>query len=235
MDATKWVRDPTKIHNLLKESKDNLVASKPCKLYFPESTLKSNMGSIEEEIRIVGIFAIWMEGNYYGVSRTNAMITTEPSIINTVSFNDVPYMEFSYDPGDLIINNLNLIRTGTLVYRIYNSLIAGGKVPWFFTISDLCFLFDTAQMHGNANLGVNSAVLELIAGSMLRDSKDRSRFFRHVDDGKRTSEFIPLNSVALGVSNTSAAIMGNHHGVAFTSALVNESTRNESIEDLLRA
>lgn len=236
MDISNFKRDSKKIHSALKEIGDTLVATKECRIYVPEHYINSTLGSIEDDIKIVGIFGITVEDKFYATSRTNAMIQIAPSIINVVNINGLKYMEFTFKPGDVIISNLNIVRTGTLVYRIYNELIAGGNIPWYMTYDDLNFLFDTALTHGNANLGVDSAILEMIASAMTRSGKDKTKFFRHglEEDIDDKPVFIPLRNVALGASNVTAALLGNYFSDAMTSILIKESTNTESIEELLR-
>ena len=48
------------------------------------------------------------------------------------------------------------------------------------------------------------------------------------------SVILPLKSIAYGLSNTTSRLMGNYLNDGMNSALVNPSTQNESIEDLLR-
>lgn len=239
MDIKHLVRDATRVHKVLKEVNGSLVTSQPCKIYVPESYMTSELGGIEDMVHVVAIFAIVIEDKYYAVSKACALFHTKPSHMSVVTIDNEKYMEFAYNANDKIFENINLVRTGTLVYRIYNEFIAKGKIPWYFTYSDLSFLFDTALLHGNADLRANSSLLELLATTMARQKQDKSKFFRHSTELKNQHShsrpwFIPLRFAALQATNTTAKLLGSYFSDSLSSALVNKSENVESIETLLR-
>ena len=240
MDISNLRRDSAQIHAALIENKDTLVALKPVKIYVPETYIGSPLGSIEDVTRIVGIWGMTVEDKYYAVSRACATMQIAPSATNVVNIGAIKYMEFIFEAGDTVISNLNLVRTGTLVYRIYNEIIAKGKIPWYLDYTDLCYLFDTSKSHGNANLKANSAILELIASAMARQAGDKTKYFRNdpaiVDDINASKPvLIPLRYVALQASNTVSRLLGSYFQEGVTSALITPTETVESIETLLRA
>ena len=239
MEIKGLIRNPEAAHSALKEVKDSLIAVKRCRIYIPESYIGGPLGSIEDSIRIVGIYGIVVEDKYYAVSSALAIMEIEPSATNVVTIDNIKYMEFTFEVGDTVIRNINLIRTGTLVYRIYNEIIAKGKIPWYLQYKDLCLLFTTAYIHGNANLQGDSAILELIASSMARQKDDRTKFYRlqpglNAKEDKIGPAFIPLRYVGMQATSTVARLLGAYFQEGVTSALISPSTRTESIEDILR-
>lgn len=240
MNIDHLVRDKTKIHAALKEVNNTLVAVKPCKIYIPDHYVGAELGNIAEDISIVGIYGIAVDDKYYGVSNACALLQIEPSSSNTVEINGTKYMEFYFDVNDKVVKNLNLIRLTTLVYRIYVEIISKGKVPWYLSYHDVCFIFDTALSHGNVDLMADSAMLELLASVLARQRSDKSKFFRHLDglkdtDLKTKPTYVALKSVQYQSTNTVAKLMGNYFSEGLSAALVHESTTNESIETLLRS
>ena len=239
MNVNHLIRNAAAVHNALMEIDGKLIAKKACKIYVPEHYVSSALGSIDEEIHIVGIYGITVDDTYFGVSRACALMQIDPSSSNVVDINGSKYMEFTFAVNDVVIKNLNLIRTGTLVYRIYNEIIAKGKIPWYFNYSDLCFLFDTAKIHGNADLHADSALLELIASSMARQREDKAKFIRHDPKLEDTAYlplpvYIPLQSVAFNATTTTSKILGSYFNEGLTSSLVTPTTEISSVEDLLR-
>jgi len=240
MDISHLIRDPVKVKEALKEINNSLIAIHPCKIYIPEHYIGAELGNIAEETYILATYGIVVEDKYYGVSRACALMQIEPSGSNTVEIQGLKYLEFSFNKGDAVIKNLNLVKTGTLVYRVYVDIISKGKVPWYFNQEDLGFIFDTAKEHANADLHTDSALLELIASSMARQKSNKTKFFRHDNQLKSVAKlthkpsFIPLMSVSLQVVNTTSKLLGNYHSEAITSALVNPSTESSSLEELLR-
>jgi len=239
MDVSKLKRDASKIHAIRSPAKDNtLKVTKACNIYVPARYTEKPLAVIGNEISVVGIFATVVDDKYYGVTLVDAMVPIGPSVTNTVQIEDNEYLEFQFSPGDTFITNLNLIRRDTLVYRIFDELVAKGNTPWYLTYSDIGTLFDTALFHGDANLGSNHAILEMITASRARTAKDRSKFYRYSlkDSSQLVTDppvMIPLNSVQFGATNTTAKLMGAYFDEGLNAALVNPSTRSEKIEDHL--
>jgi len=231
MDISKLKRDGSKVQTALRNVGDTVVASKVCKIYTPEKYMGSPLGVMENDIKILGIYGIVVDG-YYGVSRAATLLGIEPSTVNNVLINDTEYLEFTFQPGDKVVSNINVVQSSTLLYWIYNEIISKGKVPWYISDMDLAQLFDTAKLHANGNLHGDPAILELIAAVITRDSKDKMVYYRHSSKG--TPSFVPLSSVGYGATNTTSKLLGSHLAEGITSALTVESKQNESIEDLLR-
>ncbi len=238
MDISNLIRDADKVRACLKKDNGGIRAIKPCKLYFPNWYVNTELCGIDDEVRVIGIFAIVVDDKYYSVSKADALIITEPFTTNIVEINGDSYMELVFTPGDMVLKNINLIRTGTLVYRIYNEIVAKGNVPWYFNLMDLCFVFDTAQLHGGVNLNTDSAILELIASCMARQKNDISKYYRHQTFGKaddvKNLKFISLNNVAHQASDTTSKLLGAYFNTGVTSALVTQNNHTESIETVLR-
>lgn len=240
MDVSHLQRNAIKIHESLMNANNSLIVKKPCKIYIPEYYIGSALGAIDEDISIVGIFCIVVDNKYYGVSRACALMKIGPSSSNIVDINGSKFYEFNFEVNDKVIKNLDLIRTGTLVYRIYNEFIAKGKIPWYINYEDLCFLFDTAKLHGNADLHTDSALLELIAASMARESDNKKSFYRHDLRLKDTSyhnppAFIPLKSVGYGATTAVSAVLGAHFNEGLTALLSTPTLEVSSIDKVLRA
>lgn len=240
MNIDQFTRDADKVHAALKEVGNQLIAVKECKIYVPEHYMGSFLGSMDDDgVRIIGIYGITVDDKYYATSRCTTMINIDPSIINIVEIDGMNYMEFFFQKGDVVIKNTNLICISTLLFRIYDEIVAKGKVPWYITYQDLCLLFDTAKAHGEVNLGVESAIIEMVGSSMARNSEDKTLFFRHLlktkaDKEKLSPEFVGLRSVAYGATNTTAKLLGAYFQEGMTSALITKSERSESIEEILR-
>lgn len=232
-------RNAERVHAALKEAGNSLVATKRCKIYIPEHYVGGYLGSADEGTRIVGIWGIVVEDKYYASSRVCAMMSIDPSTTNVVEIENKPFIEYTFEPGDTVIKNLNLVKQSTLAFRIFDEIITKGNVPWYLDYTDMCFLFDTLDAHADANLGVDSAILEMISSSMARSKENKSIFYRHMlntaaDIGKKKFIYVPLKSVAYGSTNTTAKIMGAHFQEGMTSALITPSERTETIEELLR-
>lgn len=240
MDPTRLIRDASKVHAALKELPDGrLVALKNVKIYVPTRFAERGLAFVGIETQVVGIYAIVVDDLYYGVSIVNAMQRIEPSSTVKVMCEGDEYYEFSFERGSTVISTVQLVKTDTLVYRIYDEIISKGRVPWYLGYPELGKLFDTAPYHAGANIGRQHEVTELIVSLIARDPQDRARYYRQVvktpaDLKAKPPVFIPLRSVTYAATNTTNKLAGSYFKEGLVSALVTPADRVERIEELLR-
>ncbi len=240
MDQTAWVRNPSKVHAaLVKQADDSVMAARDVRIYIPSRYTEKQLATIGAEIYTAGIVGIVVDDKHYGVSTVNAMMRLKPSSIATVKFSGDSYLEFSFPAGSTVIADTKLIRLDSLVYKIFDEMIAKGRVPWYMDYEDLAKLFDTAEPHANVRFGPVHAIMEMFAAAIARDPENRARFYRHVYaevNGKPVTvpAIIPFRSITYGATNTTAKLLGSYFGEGTISALVNPSEQTEHIENLLR-
>lgn len=236
----KFIRNPQVVTDNLREISDGrLVTVNGCKIYIPARFLEKNLAQISPEKYICGICAIVVDDLHYGVLSVNSMIGIEPSSTNHVQFDGDEYFEFVFDKGAVVINNLNLVRTDTLTYRIYDEFISNGRVPWYMDYEDMARLFETALDYAGANVGRQHEITEMIVSLIARNEKDRSKYYRQTVKSKEDLAtdppvFIPLKSGPYSATNTTNKLAGNYFEEGVRSAIISPSTRVENIENLLR-
>lgn len=240
MNPQKLTRDASKVQAYLRELPDGrVVTTKGCKIVIPARFAERGLATIGIETYIVGIYAMTVEDQFYAVSTINAMIRIEPSSTMKIMVEDDEYYEFTFDPGSTVMSSVHLVKTDTLVYRIYDELISKGRVPWYLSYLDMGRLFETAKYHAGANIGQNHEVDELIVSLIARDAKNRHRYYRaaikSMDElARNPPAFIPLRSVIYGATNTTNKLAGSYFSEGLVSALVSPAERTERIEGLLR-
>lgn len=240
MNPKELVRDAERIHGCLKELEDSrLVTTTGCTIYIPSRFAERDLAEIGIETHICGVYAIVVEDKYYGVSLVNAMMRIEPSSTLKIDIDGTEYFKFDFEPGSTVVSSTKLVKTDTLVYKIYDEIFSKGRVPWYVSYVDMGRLFDTAKKHAGANIGTNQEVTELLASMVARDPKDRHVYYRRIfkkaeDLVLNPPAFIPLRSVAYAATNTTNRLAGSYFDEGLTSALVNPTDRVERIESLLR-
>jgi hypothetical protein len=240
MDFRKLVRNPAKVRECLREMEDtSVVAIKPVRIYIPTRYAERNLASVGADTWIVGICATVTEDGFYSVSLINAMWRIEPTSTEKVMFDEDEYFEFYFEPGARFISTTNLVKTDTLVYRIYDEIVSKANVPWYLNYMDMGRIFDTAKYHAGTNVGENNVITELIISIIARDMLDRHIGFRltlkEVDDVfKKKPAYIALRSVTYAASNTTNKLAGNRFQDGMVSALVTPTDRVEKLEELLR-
>lgn len=238
MDHRNYIHDAEKVKAALVEMPGNrLVAKKPLKVVIPARFAERGLAFVGINTRIVGIYAIIVDDQYYGVSVACAMMNITPSSTTKVMYDDDEYYEFSFDAGATICPQLNLVKIDTLVYNIYDEIISKGRVPWYLSYELLGSLFDTAKEHAGANIGQQQEVTELMVSIIARDPDNRVMYYRQVaaSDTKKQPVFIPLRSVAYAATNTLNKLAGSYAKDGMVSALVTPTERVERLEGLLRA
>jgi hypothetical protein len=240
MDHRHYIHDAAKVQSYLRELEgDRLVTTKGCKIVVPVRFAERDLAFVGIETRIVGIFAIIVEDQYYGVSIANAMMRLTPSSTSKVMYDEDEYYEFTFDPGATVCPSLQLVKVDTLVYSIYDEILAKGRAPWYLGYEEMGMLFDTAGYHAGASIGQQQEVTEMMVSLITRDEEDRAIYYRQVinteeDLIKKKPATIPLRSVAYAATNTLNKLAGSYAKDGLVSALVTPTERVERIEALLR-
>ena len=235
MDVHKLIRSPSMIHRCIKQVDNTLVCTYPFKVYVPEKYFGTSLGSmVDDVLNVIGIFGLVVDDKYYAVSKALALMSISPSTTRTELIDNVKYMVFEFEKNDTFVNNTNLVKNASLVGVVEDEFFKYGKIPWYFTLDDLCSIFDTSVYHGGVNLKSNQAIIACKASIMARSPDDKLVYFRHINtEGKRPA-WIGFSNIAYTTTNTTTRLFGNYYSDGVTSALVNESTENEAIEDILR-
>lgn len=240
MEVASLVRDAARVRAALHELPDGrVVTSKRMKIHIPARFAERDLAYVGVDNFILGIYAIILEDNFYAVSLVNAMIPIDPSETNRIKVHDVEYYEFVFEPGSTVYKTLNLVKTDTLTYMIYDEILSGGRIPWYVGYEELGKLFDTAQYHAGANIGGNQEVTQLIASIVARDPHDRTKYYRTAvetlsDLRSVQPVYVPLKSVEYGATSTLNKLGGSYFSLGVVSALNDPSDRTERIDDILR-
>lgn len=240
MDISKLVRDPATVLACLHEMEDNsLVTSRPLRIYIPSRFAERGLASLGADTYIVGICA-YVVGDRYAITMVNAMIGIEPSEINRVMVGEDEYLEFFFMAGSKVIPNLNLAKTDTLTYKIYDEIIAKARVPWYLNYFDLAKIFDTAREHAGAGIGANKEVTELLVSVIARNDKNRREYYRQVVTSEKDlitnpPYYASLKDVSLSATNAVNKLGGGYFRDGTISAINSPSERTERLEEILLA
>lgn len=241
MEINHLIRDAAKVKEALTELSDNrLVTSKSLKIIIPARFQEKGLAYLGQDTDIIGIYAIIVEDTYYAISLVNAMVPIKPSNIERVKINGDEYIQFIFNPGDTVIKNLNLVKTDTIVYRIYDELFSKGNIPWYIGYNDLAHIFDSTIKHSGAPIGKNREITELIVSLIARNVKDKTQYYRTIVNSQsdvinNPPTFIALRDVTHAASNTLNRLAGSYMSQGIVAALNNVSEKQERIESLLTA
>lgn len=228
-------RDAGKTNQHLKElpsgDKVKLVTSKPAYIYIPYRFVTSGLAIIEDEVKIISQYAIVI-GDTYAVANVPAMVVIQPESRKRIKIDEIEYLEFSFDASSVVADDLNLFQNSTMVYYIFNEVIAKGNVPLYFNDVDFLKCLDLTGSFANLVLSDNNVSAEMIVSALVRLAENPTAYYRnHLG---KPYEFIALRNIQLGATNTLSKVMGSYYELGITSALSKDSDKLESIEELLR-
>lgn len=241
MDPSKLIRDQNKVLACMKElPNDKLMALKEVKIMIPVRFAERGLASVGLDTQIIGHCVYIVDNKYYAISLTNARFKIKPTTTEKVEVGGDLYYQFTFVAGSTIIEDLQLVKVDTLVYRVYDELLSKGNVPWYINYLDLMRIFDSSLKHAGANVGRNREVIELLVSLIARDPKNRTKYYRTAinditDVTTKPPIFTPIKSVRDAATNTTNKLIGSYFTDATVSALVSPAQRTERIEALLRA
>lgn len=217
----------------------SVITTKGCKIYFPQRYIERSLAFVGTESAVCGIFAIVLPSGEYSVCSVNALVPLQPDSISKLNYKGVEYVEFTFEPGSVVIKTLDLVVSDVMVYRIYDEFISKGNVPWYMNYDDMASIFDTAAKHGGTNIANSSEVTEMII-SLIARSDDRTIYYRSTvktaeDLKTKTLNWIGLMSAAYAATNTLSKLGGSYFTEGALSAMVSPTERMEKIESLVRA
>lgn len=238
-DPNNLVRSPEKVKSTLIEDGDQLITKTGCKIYIPTRWTDKHLAIVGKETRVISVFPIVIDDKYYSVSSAVASMPLTPSRTSIVTIGEEECYEFLFDKGAVICPNINLVRVSTMAYYLYDEIIAKAHVPWFLDYADVLRLLYTTRMHADIVLAANNVPMELLAATIARQSKDVTKYYRHVAVNDKVMmvnkpSYVPLGNVLVGATNTTAKLMGNYLDDGITSALINPTTQIDPVETLFR-
>lgn len=238
MDVSKLLRDSTRVNQVLVKKDRKVLAKQPCRITIPEIYERKGLAELGLDNYIVAIYAI-NTGTHYANSIVPAMMRTQPSKISRVTIHNAPYIALDYEPGAAVIDQTELVRSESLIYNVFDTIIAGGRVPWNMNYDDMGRILKHAAQFAGSRIGNNHEVIELLVSMLARDPDNPNLEYRHTlksfdQIDKRPPFFSPLRSVQFLATNTTSKLAGSLFSEGVVSALVNPSESTERIEELLR-
>ncbi|QAX96123.1 hypothetical protein [Vibrio phage vB_VmeM-Yong XC32] len=240
MDVSSLTHNPKAIHAAIHKDTENhmLIAKEDISLHIPEHYFNGKLGTIDGRYN-AACFVGWIVGGSYALSRVHAIMPFTPEEVGVVKVKEGSYYVLSWTKGSVICPNYRLAQKKTLVFEVYDEIVAKGKQPWYIGHRARAELFYSAPKFAGVDLGGGQSLQSIFASSCIRDPADRSipareGFATQEDYDNAEVDIIPLRSVAFGADNTASRLLGSYLKTGIASSLVNPSETTEEIESLLR-
>lgn len=241
MDIAQWKHKSDAMKATLRELPNgSLVTTTGCRIVIQESFRAKQLISMGKRIMIIGFFAICNEAGEYAVSTTPSMMEIAPAEIRQLEYQGRSYYDFHFTPGSTVIKNLNLVKDNTLLYYLFEEILARGRIPFFYNYISLSGFFEETKKYTGTQLVATPTIGEMIIAQIARLSHDRKvplreKLFSYNELKTTPFTWIPLRNVIDGSSDTTAKISGSYTGDGLDSAIVNPNEVTQPIERLLRA
>lgn len=235
-NTTMPLKKITDVSNFFKlENNQWIFTGSKLEIFIPKMYEERGFLTIGEYATSLGIFQLRIDDTY----ETNFIILSKLVIefisSRTVTENDYPYIVLSLEKGSIFIQNNLLIKDQNLVYPIFVTFFALGKIPPFIDYNNIHKLLDKIKPQCGVDLKLNGTIYEMIYAHIFRDAKDPYTFYRNTPMTEKPIT-VALHQISHALQSASARIIGSYFTEGVTAALVDETERVPStIENLLRA
>ena len=162
------------------------------------------------------------------------IVDMRPSGQYTKKMDDKDYYVFTFEKGDEFIVNRTLIKKTFILFAMFKEFIVNGNFPYFLTYEELGRLFDRSQDLCGEKLKAPHQIFEMIFAHLSRDSNNLNTFYRYTDM-KEPPRWIGLKNTGYAPTSTTARLIGSYLMEGLNSSIVNPTTQNSDVEDILRS
>lgn len=234
--------DPESVFKSLKVVGNSVLCSQDTVIQLPKRFEDKRLIVFGDFLEIIGSFAIVLENNTFAFWNILTMYRTKPNRISIVKHGKEEYYNLFYSKGDKIIDSLETMVNGDVVYELLNLYYFQGKVPWYIKYDMLDEVFTTAGEYAGVHIDKNLEILELLASKVAKDYSKQEDTLRHhlgkqSDMTNKEARYAGLANVFHGPSSVFNKLTGNYGSDATLSALNMESGEGEvgSVEKIYRS
>ena len=239
MKSSDFIHDKQAVNKTFETLSDGSVITKNgCRIFIPKRFVEKGVAEIGSENYSLGLFPIVNDDNKFTIVNAISFIYLKPNAFDTVVIDNEDYIQFTFNKNNVVIKTLSLVQKDTLVYNVFNEMISGGRIPWYFDYIDSAKLLDTASTIAGTSIGKNPELIEILIAIISRQKNNKMQFYRHsltTKEGlKNKPAIVPLKSVTYSATNTTNKLAGAYFDEGVTSALINPTTKPDSIGTILR-
>lgn len=188
--------------------------------------------SIETEVTTMGIFDIEYKGEYYW-NNLPMMMSMSPTLIEDITIEAEDYLKLTFKKGDAFYTSTTLVQRADLVFAIFRLFVFFGLRYKAMTPENVSQLFFNVFMIGFNMQYTDMATVSAMFSELERVSADDIQtLYRH--NPKGDSYPVGMKQISVTATKLTTKLGGSYMSATTTSALVNESTQESEIENLLR-
>lgn len=237
MDVSKLKRDPEYIKSMLTNKGGKLIAKAPMEIHALEALRNDDLVKLGEQKEVLGTFAIVCNGRY-AVWSAPTMYEVGPYKVEVLDINDTKYLQFFFNKGDEVVQNMNTVKTEGFVFLAMKLYIFQGKIPWFFGIGDVTKFFSGSGYYAGLSIDETPELLSLLEALMTRLDTDDDVLLKNsglpVSKWNERRLYIPLDNASY-ILSTMGKIVGNYQEVGMRAAMISEPADGGLLEKIIRS
>lgn len=188
--------------------------------------------SIEQEVTTMGYFEIVYKGERYGYNLP-AMITMHPSLIEEEAVGTETEVKLTFVKGDVFIKACISVKRSDLVFAIFKMFVFFGIRYRFMTANNISRTFDHLHLTGFKTSYLYSSIVGAMYSELYRAS-DQIQLLHRLTDQTKPGVWFGMKNVTLTARTLMTKLAGSYLRDNINSALVNPSTQESQLEQLLR-
>ena len=229
--------NPKALKSKMSLTKDTIVAEDTLYVIYPERYHKLEIAEITNKVKLLGVFLL-LDDNYNGkvIMKTQYM-ELEPSSIETIMINDVPYNILTFNKGNNLLASRKLIKDSDFIFKLLDDWnIKNGNIPFYFEYGFISKNFIQAAIDGVSNLANNPVGIWAQEATIAR--AENGKYLRQTlsDKGKIPKpKWVGFNNVPEAYNNTFSLITGSYMDKGLTRALTLDDPVKTEIEDAYKS
>lgn len=182
----------------------------------------------------LGVFQLRINNSYTANLLLLAKIEIEFESDRVVEEEGYSYIVLNILPGQAFICNTELVKNPNLLYTIFMTFIALGKIPPYLDYDAVQSIFDNDKLVCGVSLNVNHSIWEMIYAHMHRDMKDPYKLYRYSAMTDKP-QIVSLHAISHLPGSITSRIVGSFMSDGVVSSLVDTNVKESNIvENLLR-
>ena len=238
IDISKLTRNDKKIKSMLKQKDNFITIDNDAYVLFPERYEKKELAILANTCQVLGIVAL-VVGNNYALMKIPNLLEMTPDEIEQVEINEDVYYKFTFNKGDILINNVNVVQKSDKAYAFFELFILQGKIPWYVEYKDIVTIFSNLEKYTGLKAVKNTLVIETLAGviTKVKDNLEldyRLAIKKDSDLLKIQPEYVGLMDVYYSFKSTTNKLLGNFFSKAINSSVLYPEKEISDLEKMLR-
>lgn len=239
IDVTKFKRKADIIKSKIKHTQDMFIANDNLFIMFPTKFVDKGLAILDNTSDIIGIFIVYDKLFNYSVVKIPAKVKIDPSEIEDVVVDEVPYTILHIEKGQALFNSDVIVKDLDVVFPIFDLFMLQGKVPWFLNYMDFYELFIGLEKYAGSKVGKFALGLSALTAINARDKKDPEKEFRIVikteqDITNKYPEWVGLKNIYYSFKSTLSKIAGAYFKQGLMAAVVKPEKETTDLEYVLR-